>query len=63
MASVRSGTPTALVDEQGESILPSVVCYSPGQVVVGAEAKRKAAQDPLNTISSVKRLMGRSLAM
>ncbi|MFO1369907.1 MAG: Fe-S protein assembly chaperone HscA [Marinagarivorans sp.] len=61
VASVRSGTPTALVDEQGESILPSVVCYSPGQVVVGAEAKRKAAQDPLNTISSVKRLMGRSL--
>ncbi|HMY39599.1 MAG TPA: Fe-S protein assembly chaperone HscA [Marinagarivorans sp.] len=61
VASVRSGTPTALVDAQGESILPSVVCYSPGQVVVGAEAKRQAAQDPLNTVSSVKRLMGRSV--
>jgi len=61
VASVRSGTPTTLADTQGESLLPSVVSYRAGQLLVGAEAKQQAAQDPLNTISSVKRLMGRSV--
>lgn len=61
VASVRSGTPTALKDAQGQSLLPSVVRYQGEQVVVGSEAKQQAAKNPLNTISSVKRLMGRSL--
>ncbi len=61
VASVRSGTATTLVDEQGRSILPSVVSYSQEDKVVGYEAHSKAQADPENTIISVKRLIGRSL--
>jgi len=43
-------------------ILPSVVRYHADRIEVGAQAKLAAATDPFNTISSVKRLMGRGLA-
>jgi molecular chaperone HscA len=43
-------------------ILPSVVRYHADHVEVGAQAKLAAATDPFNTISSIKRLMGRGLA-
>ena len=64
IASVRSGKPDTLADEQGRHLLPSVVRYISGQQqpVVGAEAKSMSAQDPLNTIVSVKRFMGRGLS-
>ncbi|MGO2405587.1 MAG: Fe-S protein assembly chaperone HscA [Vibrio litoralis] len=61
VAAVRSGSCTPLVDENQKAILPSVVHYSQDGVSVGAQAKQKAQQDPKNTISSVKRLIGRSL--
>ncbi|EJG0984570.1 Fe-S protein assembly chaperone HscA [Vibrio parahaemolyticus] len=61
VASVRSGDATTLNDEQGRSILPSVVNYSPESTVVGYDAKAKAEFEPENTIISVKRLIGRSL--
>lgn len=61
VAAVRSGSCTPLVDENQKAILPSVVHYSKDGVTVGAQAKQKAQQDPKNTISSVKRLIGRSL--
>lgn len=61
VASVRSGTATTLVDEQGRSILPSVVSYSQEEKVVGYDAHDMAQADPANTIISVKRLVGRSL--
>ncbi|EEX91451.1 chaperone protein HscA [Vibrio orientalis CIP 102891 = ATCC 33934] len=60
VASVRSGDAATLKDEQGQSILPSVVNYS-GEILVGYDAKAKAELDPTNTIISVKRLLGRSL--
>ena len=61
VATVRNGSPEVLVDEQGEKLLPSVVRYlENGEVEVGEEARLKSSEDPLNTISSVKRLMGRS---
>ena len=59
VASVRSGVTEALVDEEGVSILPSVVHYTSQGVVVGQAALMQAVSDPLNTISSVKRIMGR----
>lgn len=62
VASVRSGTAETLPDEQGRHMLPSVVRYTEAGVVVGHAAKRAAADDPLNTISSIKRLMGRGVA-
>ncbi|WCP67670.1 Fe-S protein assembly chaperone HscA [Vibrio tubiashii] len=61
VASVRSGDAATLQDEQGQSILPSVVNYSGETPEVGYAAKDKAEVDPANTIISVKRLLGRSL--
>ncbi|MCA0935851.1 Fe-S protein assembly chaperone HscA [Vibrio alginolyticus] len=61
VASVRSGDATTLLDEQGRSILPSVVNYSAESIIVGDDAKAKAEFEPENTIISVKRLIGRSL--
>ncbi|MFO7594037.1 MAG: Fe-S protein assembly chaperone HscA [Pseudomonadota bacterium] len=62
VATVRSGVAETLGDESGEHLLPSVVRYlEGGERVVGAAAKREAAQDPLNTIISVKRFMGRGI--
>jgi len=66
VASVRHGMPECLPDEQGRVILPSVVRYlPPGQGSgrqIGFDALAAQADDPHNTISSVKRLMGRKLA-
>lgn len=60
VASVKSGEAVTLPDLDGEHLLPSVVRYMPcGNVQVGAEARVHAAEDPYNTIVSVKRLMGR----
>lgn len=61
VASVRSGDATTLVDEQGRSILPSVVHYTAETSLVGDAAREKAQRAPANTIISVKRLIGRSL--
>ncbi len=61
VASVRSGSAKTLQDEQGRSILPSIVNYSGEVPEVGYDAKAKAELDPKNTIISVKRLIGRSL--
>jgi len=61
IASVKSGLAETLPDENGEASLPSVVRYTDNDVIVGAAAKAMAAEDPLNTISSVKRYMGRGL--
>ena len=61
VASVRSGDATTLQDDQGRSILPSIVNYSNEHIEVGYEAKAAAETDAENTIISVKRLIGRSL--
>ncbi|MBK9521150.1 MAG: Fe-S protein assembly chaperone HscA [Rhodocyclaceae bacterium] len=60
VATVRSGMAVVLNDEHGRSLLPSVVHYrSGGQPEVGFGAQSRQASDPKNTISSVKRFMGR----
>ena len=57
---VRSGMAKTLADEQGRHLLPSVVHYcKEGVRTVGYEAAAKSLSDPLNTLSSVKRLLGR----
>ncbi|WP_394145201.1 Fe-S protein assembly chaperone HscA [Vibrio atypicus] len=61
VASVRSGDVATLKDSQGKSILPSIVNYSGETPEVGYPAKDQAEVDPVNTIISVKRLIGRSL--
>ncbi len=63
VASVRNGVAECLPDDKGQVILPSVVRYLPGQGrQIGHEAVANAAQDPENTLASVKRFMGRSLS-
>ncbi|WP_288377016.1 Fe-S protein assembly chaperone HscA [uncultured Pseudomonas sp.] len=62
VAAVRSGRSEPLPDAQGNVILPSAVRYLPGHCDVGQEARDAASSDPLNTVLSVKRLMGRGLA-
>ena len=63
VASVRNGVAECLPDEKGQVILPSVVRYLQGQGrQIGHEAVANAAQDPENTLASVKRFMGRSLS-
>jgi len=62
IASVRNGQAATLPDADSQHLLPSVVRYlADNSVVVGAQALAAASEDPLNTIVSVKRLMGRSI--
>jgi molecular chaperone HscA len=63
VASVRSGVAGTLPDLEGDHLLPSVVRYRAGSAPqVGRAALAAAVDDPLNTIASVKRLMGRGIA-
>ncbi|MCX8601480.1 MULTISPECIES: Fe-S protein assembly chaperone HscA [unclassified Gilliamella] len=67
VATVRSGKSEVLPDLEGEALLPSVVHYGLDHddnmiITVGKNAKTSATSDPQNTVSSVKRLMGRSEA-
>ena len=61
VASVRSGQVDTLPDSQGNTLLPSVVHYAEDAVHVGAKALQHSVSDPLNTIVSVKRFMGRGI--
>ena len=62
VASVRSGQTSILPDSNGDELLPSIVHYAQdGTIHVGKEAQQYKISEPLNTISSVKRYMGRSL--
>ncbi|MGZ5652130.1 MAG: Hsp70 family protein, partial [Usitatibacter sp.] len=62
VATVRSGTAEVLPDEFGRPLLPSIVRYFPGsRVAVGYDARAAQADDPANTIVSVKRFMGRGV--
>lgn len=64
IASVRSGVAETLPDAEGRYILPSVVHYQspPEPPVVGTAALATAVEDPLNTLASVKRIIGKSAA-
>ncbi|MDP6264227.1 MAG: Fe-S protein assembly chaperone HscA [Pseudomonadales bacterium] len=62
VAGMRSGVMTTFADEHGHHLMPSVVRYRPEQEPqVGLTAYQSAKTDPVNTIVSVKRLMGRGL--
>lgn len=63
IATVRDGEVAVLADAAGEVLLPSVVRFHDDtRVTVGREAQDAEIADPLNTIASVKRLMGRGRA-
>ena len=63
VAAIRHGVPECLPDSAGRVILPSAVRYlEGGGRAIGASALAAQAEDPLNTLVSVKRFIGRSLA-
>jgi molecular chaperone DnaK len=58
---VRDGQASALTDEAGQALIPSVVSFHPnGNVLVGRPAKERRIVDATSTIYSIKRLIGRS---
>jgi molecular chaperone HscA len=62
VATVRSGIPVVLPDSHGRPLLPSIVRFRPdGRAEVGYAAQARQADDPKNTIVSVKRYMGRGI--
>jgi molecular chaperone DnaK len=60
MAVIEGGEPTVIPNAEGGRTTPSVVAFTKdGQRLVGAPAKRQQVTNPQNTISSIKRFMGR----
>jgi molecular chaperone HscA len=62
VATVRNRIPVVLPDEEGRTLVPSIVRYAENGVEVGYDAIAHQSRDPQNTIVSVKRFMGRGLA-
>ncbi|RHW77455.1 Fe-S protein assembly chaperone HscA [Colwellia sp. RSH04] len=62
IASVQSGEAKTLSDEDSRDILPSIVSYQENDVLVGHQAQQLSIKDAKNTITSAKRLIGRSLS-
>ncbi len=61
VAAVRHGHPECLPDIEGRRMLPSAVRYlGEGRRLIGHDALATQAEDPLNTLSSFKRFMGRA---
>ncbi|MEJ7788120.1 MAG: Hsp70 family protein, partial [Solirubrobacteraceae bacterium] len=63
MAVLEGGEPTVIENSEGGRTTPSVVAFAPsGERLVGTVAKRQAVTNPQNTVSSIKRFMGRKEA-
>lgn len=61
VGAVTAGQASALADESGRTLIPSVVSFHPnGSVLVGEDAKQRRRIDASNTVYSIKRLIGRS---
>ena len=62
VAAMRSGGPRVLSDEHGKTLVPSIVNYGEnGIVCTGDSARRRSVSDPLNTLISTKRMLGRDM--
>ncbi len=61
VATVRSGEAQTLANAQAQVLLPSIVYYGVNPPLVGEQARLKQTSDPYNTLSSIKRLMGRGI--
>jgi molecular chaperone DnaK len=60
VAVLEGGEPKIIVNPEGNRTTPSVVAYlADGEIVVGQPAKRQAVTNPTNTLSAIKRLIGR----
>ncbi len=62
VAVMEGSEPKVILNEEGNRTTPSVVAFTKeGEILVGQVAKRQAIANPVNTIFSIKRFMGRSL--
>ncbi|RME02401.1 MAG: molecular chaperone DnaK [Planctomycetota bacterium] len=59
VAVMEGGEPKVIPNKEGSRITPSVVAFKDNEILVGQAAKRQAITNPLNTIFSIKRFMGR----
>ena len=60
VAVMENGQPKVIENAEGARTTPSIVSYmDDGEILVGAPAKRQAITNPKNTLSAVKRLIGR----
>ncbi|MCL2807361.1 MAG: molecular chaperone DnaK [Coriobacteriia bacterium] len=63
MAVMEGGEPTIIVNSEGDRTTPSVVGFrKDGERVVGKAAKNQAVTNPENTVSSIKRFIGRKFS-
>ena len=63
MAVLEGGSPTTIVNAEGDRTTPSVVGFrSDGDRIVGKAAKNQAVTNPKNTVFSIKRFMGRKFS-
>ena len=59
VAVIENGTSKVIENSEGARTTPSIVAYTPDEIIVGASAKRQAVTNPKNTIYAAKRLIGR----
>jgi len=59
VAVIENGTSKVIENAEGARTTPSIVAYTPDEIIVGASAKRQAVTNPKNTIYASKRLIGR----
>jgi molecular chaperone DnaK len=59
VAVIENGKPKVIENSEGARTTPSIVAYTPDEIIVGAGAKRQAVTNPKNTIYASKRLIGR----
>jgi molecular chaperone DnaK len=60
---MENGQPTVIVNQEGSRLTPSIIGFAKdGERLVGQVAKRQAVTNPENTVSSVKRFMGRKFS-
>ncbi len=59
VAVMEGQTPRVIENAEGDRTTPSIVAFTPEEVLVGSAAKRQAVTNPENTIYAVKRLIGR----
>jgi len=63
IAVMEGGEPVVIPNSEGSRTTPSVVAFTKsGERLVGQLARRQAAVNPENTVSSIKRFMGRKFA-
>ena len=62
VAIIEGGVARVIENSEGDRTTPSIVAFKDNEVLVGATAKRQAVTNSKNTLSAVKRLIGRKFA-